>query len=315
MSKKYVFFTFVVLIFLAACKGQEAPLDLQNPFIGGTDGVVMDFQQVPKDVFDGGRNPFDIVIKLENKGEADVLKNKLRVKLSGFNPASLGKLEEQLSKNPVSDLSASRKDASGNIVKSSPDFVEFNELNHVAPIVGATEEMTVRAEACYTYKTLAVGKLCVRSNILNPEAGGICETDGNKPLFSSSSPVQFDNLVESVAGKDKIGFVFEVKKPSAGYIFETDSICSEEKSKENRVYVKVNSKLNGLSCTGLSSTSASVAEGFVTLFENSFPIYCKQQVSTRTDFEQVINIEAVYDFEDFKEVKLTVKSSGESSAS
>ncbi len=315
MNTKYFFIGVISLFLLSSCTAQEKPLDLKNPFIGGVSGIDVDFQNLRSEIYDGGRDPFEINVKLQNKGEFDVAASKVHVKLSGFNPAALGKLDEQLSKTPSEDLSGMKKDAQGTLINSPIVTVDFTELNHISPIVGATSELIVRADVCYNYKTIGVSKLCVRSNILNPAEGGICQINENKPFFSSSGPIQFENFIESTYGKDKLGFVFTIKKAGTGYVYEKDSGCdTTQRNKENRVYVKVDSKINGLSCTGLTSSGA-IAQGFVSLFDGAQTITCKQTISSKNDFEQAISIEAVYDYDDLKQTTITVKNSGENTNS
>lgn len=315
MIKNFILILFL-LIFLVGCTGSEdVPVSLENPFIGGSDGLSIEFQGL-RDVFDGGRDPFDIVIKLNNKGETAVTKDKIKVRLSGFNPAEFGRLEEQLIKSSDEDLIAMKKDAQGNIQVGNPVFIEFKDLNHFSPVVGSSQSVDIVANVCYGYKTQSVGKLCVRSNLLNPEPGGICEINDNKELFNSGAPLQFSNLVESTGGKDKISFVFDIQRIGAGYVFEKDSGCDRgTKSKENKVYVKVDTKIPGVVCSGLTS-HGSYADGFVTLFEDNAllkrQISCTQQISSRTNFEQVVLLEASYDYDDFIKSKMTVKSTGES---
>lgn len=315
MNKKFVCIL-IFAIFLVSCKAgdQQQAISLQNPFVGGNEGLAMEFQNL-RDVFDGGRDPFDVVVKVTNKGESAVSKNKIRVRLSGFNPAEFGKLEEQLSKSADEDLIAVKKDPQGNILSGNPTFIEFKDLNHFSPIAGALQSVDIVANVCYGYKTLAVSKLCVRSNILNPSPNGLCEINSNKDVFNSGAPVQVANMVESTGGKDKISFVFEVRQAGTGAIFEKDSSCDRSsKSRENKVYVKVDTAIKGLTCSGLNSQGSS-AEGFVTLFDDGGTlkrqISCTQQVSSKSDFEQVIQIEAGYDYENAQQSKINVKTSGE----
>ncbi len=306
----------IILILLAGCAGgakKGEKLDLTTPFVGGTTGIVADFVDLRTDVFDGGRDPFDVIVKLENRGETDVLANRVHVKLSGINPAEFGKLEEDLRKSPDDDVIGMRKDAQGNILPSTPAFVEFTGLNHFSPISGAQVAFPLRADVCYTYAADAVSKLCIRSNILTPEAGGICEINEDKPVFNSGSPVQIGAVKETAGAKDKIRFSFEISNAGTGEIFERGSSCDRStRAKENRVYVIIDTGMPGLSCTGLT-TSRTKAEGFTTLFEGKKVVSCTQTVTSRTDFEQQISIKAVYDYEEFKQTQITVKSSGEES--
>ena len=302
----------VLVLLIVACKpGGKKSVSLESPFVGGTQGVVLGFQDFRKDVFDGGNDPFDIIVKLENKGEALVPAQNLRVKLSGINPVEFGKTDEGMVLNAPEDVIEMRKDPQGGILPGPQVFVEFTGFNHKSLIAGATAQFTVRADVCYLYRTKAVSKLCVRENLLTPRAGGICELNENKPLYNSGAPVQIADFKESTRAKDKIGFSFEVKNVGAGNIFERNTFCDRSQRKnENRVYLTIATGLSGLSCTGLESTGKG-AEGFVTLYDGTKIVSCSQQVSGRSDFEQLVNLEAIYDYEQRKDTTLTVKSSGE----
>src|SRR3989338_1132349 len=130
MKKTLLLISLIVLI--TACTSEDAgkTLELKNPFIGGSEGLKVSFQELRKEVFDGGRDPFDITIKLDNAGESAIKKNDVRVKLSGINPSLFGKLEEQLARNPDDDILETRLDPAGNIIPSPPTTVDFSELNH-----------------------------------------------------------------------------------------------------------------------------------------------------------------------------------------
>lgn len=312
--RKALLCTAILLAVLVACAPGERDgeaLDLATPFIGGTSGLSAEFVEFRTEVFDGGRDPFDIVIKVENAGESSVTADRVRVKLSGINPAAFGKLEEDLSRSPPDDVVAARILPDGTVVPASPVFVEFTELNHFTPIAGAQFNYPLRAELCYLYTTQAVSKLCVRENILAPEAGGICEINEAKPVFNSGAPVQIASIKESARAKDKISFTFEITNAGTGDTFERGSVCdTSTRAKQDRVYVIVDTGMPGISCTGLS-TSGTKAEGFTTLFGGKKVVTCTQAVTTRTDFEQQINIEIVYDYEQYIQTDLTVKSSGE----
>jgi hypothetical protein len=302
----------ILAVLLVGCTGGGAKkVDLTSPFIGGTQGVVFGFQDLRADVFDSGRDAFDVVVKLENKGEALIPMENARVKLSGINPAEFGKSQSDLSKSPSDDVLQMSKDPQGAILIPPPVFVEFPGLNYKKSIVGAAAPFTLRAEVCYLYRTKAVSKLCVRENLLSPQAGGICEVSGDKPLFVSGAPVQLMNFKQSAGAKDKVRFQFDVVNRGQGLVYERNSACdSADTRKENRVYIIVETSIPGLSCTGLESTERG-AEGFATLYSGSKTVTCTQTVAERSDYEQLVNIEAVYDYEELVQTQITVKSSGE----
>ena len=302
----------VLVLLIVACKpGGKKSVSLESPFVGGTQGVVLGFQDFRKDVFDGGNDPFDIIVKLENKGEALVPAQNLRVKLSGINPVEFGKTDEGMVLNAPEDVIEMRKDPQGGILPGPQVFVEFTGFNHKSLIAGATAQFTVRADVCYLYRTKAVSKLCVRENLLTPRAGGICELNENKPLYNSGAPVQIADFKESTRAKDKIGFTFEIRNSGSGSVFERNSVCDLSQRKfENRVYVIVNTGLAGLQCTGLEGTSNG-AEGFMTLYGGSKIVSCSQTIASRSDFEQIVSVEAIYDYAESIQDALVVKATGE----
>ncbi len=303
----------ILLTLVTACgPGKKAEkIELTAPFVGGKAGLEAEFIDFRKEVFDGGRDPFDVVVKLENKGEATVVPERVRVKLSGINPAEFGKLEEDLVKSPTDELYAVRKDPQGNVIPGGQATVEFTDLNHFSPIAGAQVAFPLRADICYTYTTEAVSKLCVRENLLAPEPGGICEITEDKPIFNSGAPVQIGSVKETARGKDKISFSFEISNSGTGNVYDRGSFCDKSaRAKENRVYVIVDTRMPGLQCTGLTTTGTK-AEGSITLYDGKKIVTCTQTITTRSDFEQQISIEAVYDYEEYKQTEITVKSSGE----
>lgn len=314
MNKNILLAALISLAFLIGCTAGNEDAEkaaMTSPFIGGAIGVVSDFVDTRIEVFDGGKDPFDIIVKLENQGEARVAKEDVRVKLSGFNPAEFGKTEQELTKNPVDDVTEKIKDSQGNVIPGAPVFVEFKELNYKASLTGARIDLPIRADICYIYNTKAISKLCVRRDILSPEAGGICEITETKPVFNSGAPVQIMDFKEMSRARNKLGFSFEIKNVGTGDIFEMGSVCDRSmRGYENKVYVKVTTNLDGLSCTGLESKGKS-ADGSVSLFDGSKIITCTQELASFSDFEQIVNIEATYDYEEFKQIQLTVKSSGQ----
>ncbi|MCX6708060.1 MAG: hypothetical protein NTW67_00215 [Candidatus Woesearchaeota archaeon] len=303
----------LVLAFLVvACTGGETKgaVSMTSPFVGGAQGLVIGFQDYRAEVFDGGQDPFNVIVKLENKGEALVPKDNVRVRITGINPVEFGKSEQLLTLLAPDDVIETRKTETG--VLSGPlVFTEFVGLNHAGRISGASAQFTLRADVCYLYRTQAVGKLCVRDNLLTPRAGGICEINENKPVYNSGAPVQISDFKESARAKDKLGFTFDIKNVGVGSVFQRNTFCDRtNRQSENRVYVIVQSGLSGLLCTGLEGGDI-MAEGFVTLYGGSKTISCTQAVSSRSDYEQVIGVEVVYDYEQTVQDSLLVKSAGE----
>jgi hypothetical protein len=308
--KKYAIALFIcALLFLMGCEGGEGEEPVAGaPFLGGTNGILVNFENSPPpEVFDGGDFPFDVIVKLKNSGEWDVPKEKVRVKLSGIRAEQFGLIESDLTKNSPDDLPKRQRDATGKLLESPPVFVEFNNLNHAETITGSELTYPIRANVCYRYGTEAVSKLCVRENILNPQTGGVCTINEDKTVYNSGAPVQVSDFSESARASDKVGFSFTVGHQGTGDLYEQDTLCNKERTFEDKVYVKVDIGMPGLSCSGLGGG----IEGPVKLFGGSKPITCTVTIPSPSDYELPVTITLGYDYEVGQSTQILVKHSGE----
>jgi hypothetical protein len=261
----------------------------------------------PAEVFDGGDFPFDIIVKLKNNGDWDVPAEKARVKITGIRADQFSLLDSDLVKQAPDDLPKMQRDPTGKLIESPPIFVEFNNLNHADAITGSELTYPIRADVCYRYGTQAVAQICVRENILNPKEGGICEINEDKTVYNSGSPVQITGFTESARASDKIGFSFNVEHQGTGDIYEQDTLCNKERALEDRVYVKVDAGMAGVSCSGLDGGT----EGFVKLFGGTKPVQCTLTVPSPADYEVPVTITLGYDYEVGQTTQILVKHSGE----
>ncbi len=298
-------FVVAMVLLLVACETGE-PTPTSSPFLGGTKGVDIKFVQgaPPQEVFDGGDFPFDVVVELRNIGEFFMPREDVSVELRGIQPQEFSL--RQPAKSPSEDLLPRRLDAEGNIIEENPVFVEFTNLNHVASVVGASQTFPLRANVCYKYGTIANAQLCARENILNPREGGVCRIAEDKTVFNSGSPLQVASLSETARAQDKVGFTFKILHTGTGSVFRQDTRCDEvDRQHENRVYVRVETGLPGLQCSGLSEGS----DGFVQLFGGEKTITCTQTISSRADFEFPVVIELLFDYQEHLDTNIVVKRS------
>jgi hypothetical protein len=300
----------IILIALVGCQQDGQTVSIETPFIGGTQGIIFDFAQFRSEVYDAGTDPFDITLKIENKGESDILRDNIRVTISGINPLEFSTTENDLVKTPSEDVTSMRKDTMGNVQPGPPIFVDFSDLSYSGKITGTTIDFPIRANICYLYNTKAISKLCIRKNILT--AGeGICTISEDKPVYNSGAPIQISRLTESARAKDKVGFSFEIRNMGTGDVYERGSVCDKStRRNKDKLFVRVETNMPGIHCTGLEN-KGSKAEGYTTLFDGVKTITCTQPVPGRLDFEQILGIEAIYDYEEYKQTKISVKTSGE----
>lgn len=301
----------IVIALVSACQ-QQAGVEGGTPFIGGQQGLEVSFEAnaPPSETFDGGSAPFDIVVRARNLGEYALPKEKVSVSIMGLNPAEFGKTASDLIKNPPEELVPRRKDVQGNVVESNIVTTSFQGLNHNEKITGTALTFPIRAQVCYGYGTIAAAQLCVRSNILNPMAGGLCELSGAKAVYNSGAPIQVEELVESPRSQNKIGFTFKIKQADAvGKLFEKGSNCDTSvRGKEDRVYVDVRSQAGDIECSGLSG-GTKASNGFVQLFEKTKTVTCTQAIAVPGDYMLPITIELTYDFRSEASTQVIVKQS------
>ena len=308
--KKIILLLTIALV-LIGCQGEEAQkVDIEAPFIGGTQGIEFSFSELREQVYDAGTDPFDITLQVENQGETDIAKDNLKITLSGINPTEFGITENQLIKTPQEDIYSKRKDPMGNIQPGPKVFIDFKNLNYEDKITGTEIDFPLRASICYLYNTKTISKLCIRKNILNPEQG-ICKVNEEKPVYNSGAPIQVTKLTENARAKDKIGFSFEIRNMDNGQVYQRGTACDKTTRKnQNKAYVRVETNMPGITCTGLEN-KGTTAEGYTTLYDGVKTITCTQPIQSKIDFEQLITIETFYDYEEYKQTKITVKSSGE----
>ena len=305
-------------LLLLGCNGGGQSANTKA-FLGGSQGIVISFDvnAPPKNVFDGGDFPFDVAVKLQNKGEFSVPKDKAIVSVTGIMPQEFNVKESDLKKSPADDLIGRKTDNAGSPIEPGEVFVEFTGLNHMTFITGNALDYPVRAEICYLYGTTAASSLCIRKNLGNPAANGLCDIESARPLSTSGAPVQVNSVKEYQRGRDSVGFTFTVQpvSSSTGKVYAMDSQCANERSVEDRVLVNVKTGIAGLTCQGLSGSSEGSVEGVVPIYDTSRVITCTQTIASPGDYEAPVAITLSYDYQDYVETTLTVKHSGENTTS
>lgn len=288
----------MLIIFIISCTAKKT----QDIFLETTDGMTIEFAELKSTVYDGGKDPFDIVIKLENKGEMDV--NEVSLSIEGIKPQEFNKLEEEFSKKIKQNIKRATKDKEDNNVFAPPFFMTIKELNHITPIEGDALTFPITAKICYPYETRATTNICVRKNLLTQDEG-ICYIEEEKTTRNTGGPVQVENFKEMQRGDKAIGFSFAISHKGTGSVYDKENMCGNEKNK-GRVYVNVETGLKGLTCTGLQSQGKN-AEGYITLLNNYKEISCTQEIPKRKDYEKDVKITTEYKYEQTKTSQITVK--------
>lgn len=320
MKKYFVILMMLILAFSAGCSKQttdeQKTTGTASPFLTGTEGLAVSFQSgaPPSEVYDEDFN-FDINVKLENMGEQTIGAGKAKLKITGINPADFGnpKLDSAIG----DELIAARKDPAGNILQGGITNINFEKLQ--AEKVTGEVSFNLRAEVCYPYQTRAISQICVLEDLLGTtrKAGETpsCEPNPTQVTSEASAgPLTIEKFKQSVIGKDKISFTFDVKHRGAGRIYQKDSGCDAVISNKNKVTVKVDTgNLGTLSCSGLSNGN----DGEVTLFSQAGTttaggevrtIVCTQTITSPADYTRPVTITLDYDYESITQpIALKVK--------
>ncbi|MBW2988550.1 hypothetical protein DRJ48_02685 [Candidatus Woesearchaeota archaeon] len=297
----------LLILLVVGCQQGKGPTTEKSPYIGGTNGLLISFMDnfPPAEVFDGGEDPFDIVVNLKNDGEFDIPAGEIRVSISGIQATEFNKNPGDMIKVLNQGLEGKKKDSEGNLIPGDEESVEFENFNHVSPLTG-TMQYPVRADVCYLYGGIATTKLCFRKNLRSTEEG-VCEVQGEKRVFNSGEPIQVQDFSEFVKGSQEIGFNFKIVKLGNGEVYKyTVRDCSEASyGDKNWVYVEIRTNEPGLECRGLKDGTAT--SGFVRLSDGEATVNCEQPANVQTDFEKPINIYLKYRYREDITTTLIVK--------
>ena len=332
MNKNYyVLALFIcILLLVSSCakkSGAATGSAPRTPFIGDTSGVVINFEKdsPPPEVTDDSSFGFRAIVNLKNQGEFTIPRDHIKVNLIGFDPADFGHSFEDLRDvTPDDNLQSKKRDAEGNLIDGTTTFAQFPKSgsDFVPSKFPGNTPFTFRADVCYNYQTEAISKICVLKDMINVRDDSICRPTQSKTVYSSSGPVQITNLRESVIGRDKLAFNFDVVLNSNVDIFWTkdkivpttfDDGCPRDprfrRERENQVGVIINEIpidpiFSNLKCGGLDDGGT----GVIRMISGKRTVTCTVDVTPeRLDLEKTISITLQYNVLDTKETQVLVK--------
>jgi hypothetical protein len=127
-----------------------------------------------------------------------------------------------------------------------------------------------------------VSKICIRENNLDVKEG-VCKVTETKTDYNSGAPLQVTSFKEEARAKNKIAFAFTISHKGNGQVFLQDSKCGKEdrNKKQDKVWVEVNTDLEGLECPELKDGTAT--SGYTNMYGGDKIITCMQTVSTNSN--------------------------------
>lgn len=290
-----------------------------TPFIGGVEGLVMEFVQgnPPDYVFDNGNFPFYVSIRVDNLGEHDVVANEGYLEITGINAKdfNLGS-QAELRQNIPQTIKGVVKNFQGTVIVGDTSILEFGEMNYLPNIRGNFDGPRIRANLCYNYETEATTYICLKRDLLtNIDTKEICDLSGLKPVFNSGAPIQITEVQEDPLGSDKIQLVFTVEHVGTpnDRFYKLDTECDDRQTNRDKdlVWFEVVSDINGAtaSCTGMREFNADKSGGYVELY-NGEPrqVICQFDMSNVDGiYEELVTVRLKYRYSQFIEKTILVK--------
>ncbi len=327
--KKILLFSVILLLFLAGCKQQPTTPTGASPFIGGTKALDIKFMEnaPPAEIFDlvdSSYFPFEITLKIENVGEADIVGDAIKVRLSGLYEGDfkentntgyfpLPKEGLTVTQSSKDTLIGVRKDSEGNKIPGGIWLTgDFPEIAYAKTLSGSIT-LPLRADISYTYTNTALVMYCLRRSLMS-RMSGICEVAGAKTVYNSAGPVHVTSVTESIAGSKKLLFTIRVKNVGSGRLLKYGVInyFSEELEDQNKVWVVVDPKIEAqdiLRCSNLDKTTKKDTEGFLRLDEAGEGIFTCTLDTAGLEVEAVkeMEITTTYKYLESLPKSLTVK--------
>jgi hypothetical protein len=227
-----VYLASLVMIIAVFAVSGCAPSTEVKAFVGGTEGLKMEFLNLPPSIF--VNVPFSLAITVQNAGEYTVMPGGAYFTLN--NALNFNIPLEKSTVNNADALIAARR-IQDTILPGGKELISWGEAVFTGTL-GAplTEEQPVLLgiKACYYYETRAVASVCVA------KSNKICEPIGEKTVQSSGAPVQLTELKQIAQTTDNenytITLTLTVENKGEGSVYAQYATCPKP-SFEDQNYV------------------------------------------------------------------------------
>lgn len=242
MNTKKAAIILTVLVVLTACTNGDGSSELDSGFIGGTQGLSMEFvsNAPPDEIIDRGQMRFNVLLDVRNLGEASVAAEDVNVELKGFSGSEFGVSSENLTQHLQSDIEGERRAPGGTVIAGGRTQVEYPEFNFSQrATTGRT--VTFQADACYSYGSQAVSRMCILEELFQVGDDAFCDVENrNNQISSSGAPIQVTG-VSQVPGSNRINFEVQIENRGDGQVYAPGSSCSGSQTED-----RVSMSLGGL---------------------------------------------------------------------
>jgi hypothetical protein len=317
MKNRIILMLFLAL-FITGCGGlqqRNGPGIISREVFKGTNGLIMEFQMTPEEVFE--ESPFRIEVMLKNDGAFDIEDGYLTLGLE----KDFVELKEWLVKTPITTL-VTEKQAKfileGKSVEMPQGMQGITAMDLKSKNIEALREVhesTILLTSCYEYKTKSTEGVCIDvAELGTREVEKPCEVE-DKKLGSQGAPVAITEIeVDMLPHEDKIKpqFIIHIENKGNGEVVKSGLIrqaCSSEPidyNDFNVVRVKASLFNKQLTCAPNDGTKIGLAK----LKEKKDEIRCvleegiSKEEGTRTES---LNIELEYGYTSTISTRMDIK--------
>ncbi len=321
----------IAALILSGC-GNQTTTNI-NPYIGGTEGLTMEFQegQPPQEIFDEGTMPFAVGLLLENKGEHGVFDETYepnddfedfgRLTLRGIKASSFGLTTEEtiidFETEGITLMPYKKNAADGTELQGGIASVQFPILTYMHDAQGNTD-LTLGIDMCYNYKTKSSTNICVIADVQSKKK--ICEPYGEKETSNSGAPVHVTSIGQTAIGNGKLSLTINIARVNDdGSVFRKinpdltsndDIVCDESPASQdrNKVYVIVELPEGGdeIHCAEFGGNN----EGYIMINSGGQPkpLTCTLESDDATqDYVTSLYVNLEYSFGQFIDKTITIK--------
>ena len=288
--KKTLLITLVLLTTLmVACGPSEPTGPTFNPFVGGTEGISLEFipGMPPSEdgaILDNGKSAFSVGVKLHNRGEYDfdpANGDVFDLRLRGILPEQFDVQQSDLEKQLEDPLPGARKNIDGSTLPGQFTTLSFDDLSYLPDAQGDIPKTFV-VDACYDYMTKSTTPICVANDVTgsltSEDDNSICQLSGMKVTKNSGGPVQINEFKQQPQGGSKITLTFTVSHVGQGEIYQyqgnsvdpcDDSVTNQERNEVTLDISLPDQTTATISCGSAFTGSDRHVTGDIKLFEGN----------------------------------------------
>ncbi len=196
-----------LLLILASCQQQAGKEGVESVWLGGSEGLVAEFEEfgTENEIYED--EAFPVVVLLQNKGEFAFKAHEVEIMIRGISEADFSGLEfESTNSEDISKVSEFLPDG-------GYERVNLGEAVYEG-LTGTFYDANIYLEYTYPYATyVSIPKVCFKEDLRDER---VCDVDETKTAFASGSPIQIGTVTEKPYGSGKIYLEIPISNVGVG---------------------------------------------------------------------------------------------------